>query len=233
MLVAARDAGVGRFVYAASSTTYGDHPGQPKVEESIGRPHSPYAVTKIANELYADVFATTYGLVVIGLRYFIVFGRRQDPSGAFAAVIPRWFDGLLGGDGVFINGDGETSRDFCYIDNCVQANLLAATVGEAEALDQVYNVAYGERTTLNELFRMIRDLLSETDPQVLAIEPTYRDFRPGDVRHSLADIGKARGRLGYEPRFDIGRGLREATAWYRSRSVGAIAAADGSKPPQR
>ncbi len=217
MLVACRDAGVDRFVYAASSSTYGDHPGLPKVEDAIGKPLSPYAVTKLTNELYADVFASTYGLRVIGLRYFNVFGRRQDPSGAYAAVIPKWFAGLLSGAGVVINGDGDTSRDFCYIDNCVQANLLAGTTENGEAFAQVYNVACGERTTLNELFDMIRTILGESDPGVLGVEPTYADFRAGDVRHSLADVSKAGRLLGYEPRFDVARGLRAAVDWYRTR----------------
>jgi UDP-N-acetylglucosamine/UDP-N-acetylgalactosamine 4-epimerase len=163
------------FVYAASSSTYGDHPGLPKQENKIGNPLSPYAVTKYVNELYADVFARSYGFGAISLRYFNVFGSRQDPNGAYAAVIPKWFAGLLGNEPVFINGDGETSRDFCYIDNCVQANILAATTSNPDALNQVYNVAFGERTTLNELFRMIRDLVAETRPEVAEIKPVYRD----------------------------------------------------------
>ncbi|MEW6429113.1 MAG: SDR family oxidoreductase [Thermodesulfobacteriota bacterium] len=213
MLVAARDAGVTRFVYAASSSTYGDHPGLPKVEDVIGRPLSPYAVTKYVNELYADVFGRAYGLPTIGLRYFNIFGPRQDPSGAYAAVIPLWFAGLLAGKVCHINGDGDTSRDFCYIDNCVQANLLAATA-EAEAVNQVYNVAFGERTTLKELFFLIRDLVARQNPGAGEAEPSYRDFRAGDVRHSLADIGKARALLGYAPEFSVRAGLEKAAAWY-------------------
>ena len=214
MLVAARDCDVKRFVYAASSSTYGDHPALPKVEEKIGRPLSPYAVTKYVNELYADVFAKTYGIEVIGLRYFNILGKRQDPNGAYAAVIPKWFAGLLKGDTVYINGDGETSRDFCYIHNCVQANLLAACTKETNAINQVYNVAFGERTTLNELFLYIRDLVAEHFPHVKNIQPDYREFRAGDVRHSLADLSKAQKLLGYEPQYSVKAGLDEAARWY-------------------
>jgi len=214
MLVAARDAGVKRFVYAASSSTYGDHPDLPKVEEKIGNPLSPYAVTKLVNELYAGVFARCYGFRTIGLRYFNIFGRRQDPNGAYAAVIPKWFAGLIQGEAVHINGDGETSRDFCYIDNCVQANLLAATVEDDGATDQVYNVAYGERTSLNELFELVRERVAARHPEAASAEPVYREFRPGDVRHSLADIGKARRLLGYEPGYSLADGLDEAAQWY-------------------
>ncbi|MBK1644302.1 LPS biosynthesis protein WbpP [Thiocapsa imhoffii] len=214
MLVAARDQGVGRFVYAASSSTYGDHPGLPKQEDIIGKPLSPYAVTKYVNELYADVFARTYGLSSIGLRYFNVFGPRQDPNGAYAAVIPKWTAALLTGAEVFINGDGETSRDFCYIDNSVQANLLAATVADPTAINQVYNVAVGERTTLNALFEAIRDALAPRFPHLRDVQPSYRDFRPGDVRHSLANIEKARTRLGYAPSHRLSDGLAEAMDWY-------------------
>lgn len=214
MLVAARDQGVERFIYAASSSTYGDHPGLPKQEDRIGKPLSPYAVTKVVNELYADVFARTYGLSSIGLRYFNIFGPRQDPAGAYAAVIPKWTAALLGGADVFINGDGETSRDFCYIDNAVQANLLAATVTDPAAVNQVYNVAVGERTTLNALFAAIRDTLAPRFPHLRDVQPCYRDFRPGDVRHSLADIDKARTRLGYAPSHRLGDGLAEAMDWY-------------------
>ncbi len=214
MLVAARDAEVKRFVYAASSSTYGDHPGLPKVEDKIGRPLSPYAVTKYVNELYADVFARTYGFKSIGLRYFNIFGRRQDPAGAYAAVMPKWFSALINGGEIFINGDGETSRDFCYIDNCVQANLLAACAAGEDALNQVYNVAFGERTTLNELFVLIRERVASVVTDAAAREPEYRDFRPGDVRHSLADISKARDLLGYEPQFSVSKGLDQAVAWY-------------------
>jgi UDP-N-acetylglucosamine 4-epimerase len=218
MLVAARDAQVKRMVYAASSSTYGDHPGLPKVEEIIGDPLSPYAVTKLVNELYAAVFARTYNFATIGLRYFNIFGQRQDPDGAYAAVIPKWFAGLLQGETVFINGDGETSRDFCFIDNCVQANILAATADEAAA-DQVYNVAFGERTSLNELYRLIRERVAGNVPAAGAAEPVHRDFRAGDVRHSLADISKAGKQLGYHPEFSVRAGLDKATAWYIKRFV--------------
>ena len=213
MLVAARDAGVKRFVYAASSSTYGDHLGLPKLEDEIGRPLSPYAVTKYANELYAGVFQRAYGLPSVGLRYFNVFGPRQDPEGAYAAVIPKWVGTLLAGEPCAINGDGETSRDFCYVANAVQANLLAAVADGSEG-HQVYNVACGDRTTLNELFRMIRDELARRVPTVAGVVPIYRDFRPGDVRHSLADIGKIRRHLGYEPTHRLADGLAEAIRWY-------------------
>lgn len=214
MLVAARDAKVKRFVYAASSSTYGDHPGLPKVEAAIGKPLSPYAVTKYVNELYGDVFARTYGFKTIGLRYFNIFGRRQDPNGAYAAVMPKWFLGLIRSEELFINGDGETSRDFCYIDNCAQANLLAACTDNEESLNQVYNVAFGERTTLNELFDLIRERVAKVYPDAKEIKPTYRDFRAGDVRHSLADIGKAEKLLGYKPEFSVKAGLDQAAQWY-------------------
>ena len=216
MLTAARDAGVRRFVYAASSSTYGDHPDLPKIEERIGNPLSPYAVTKLVNELYAAVFARTYGFRSIGLRYFNIFGQRQDPDGAYAAVIPRWFAALLTGEPVYINGDGETSRDFCFIDNCVQANLLAATAPD-EAADQVYNVAFGERTSLNELFALIRERVADRVPAARDAEPVYRDFRAGDVRHSLADITKAARLLGYQPEYSVRAGLDQAAAWYVER----------------
>ncbi|MCI3204948.1 MULTISPECIES: NAD-dependent epimerase/dehydratase family protein [Pandoraea] len=214
MLVAARDAKVSRFVYAASSSTYGDHPGLPKVEDKTGKPLSPYAVTKLVNELYADVFARTYGLKTIGLRYFNIFGRRQDPDGAYAAVIPKWIASLARNEAVFINGDGETSRDFCYVDNAVQANLLAGTVTNDEAINQVYNVAVGDRTTLNELYHHLRENLAAKYPHLNNAQPVYRDFRAGDVRHSLADIDKARRLLGYQPTHRIGEGLKEAMDWY-------------------
>ncbi len=214
MLVAARDAKVERFVYAASSSTYGDHPGLPKIEERIGNPLSPYAVTKYVNELYADVFARAYGFQPIGLRYFNIFGRRQDPKGAYAAVMPTWFASMLAKEPVYINGDGETSRDFCYIDNCVQANILAATANHPDAAGQVYNVAFGERTTLNELFVLIRDRITAQRPDMTIPAPVYRDFRPGDVRHSLADITKAHNLLGYEPTHSVRQGLEETAAWY-------------------
>ena len=214
MLVAARDASVKRFVYAGSSSTYGDHPDLPKVEDRIGRPLSPYAVTKYVNELYAEVFARAYGLRTIGLRYFSVFGPRQDPNGAYAAVIPRWIAAMLRGEAVHINGDGETSRDFCYVANAVQANLLAAAAEDPAALNQVYNVAVGERTSLNELFACLRDLLAPRIPGLSALRPTYRDFRAGDVRHSLADVSKAARLLGYAPSHSVREGLHEAMDWY-------------------
>lgn len=214
ILVAARDVGVKRFVYAASSSTYGDHPGLPKVEDRIGKPLSPYAVTKLVNEQYADVFARAYGFRTVGLRYFNIFGPRQDPNGAYAAVVPKWTAAMIAGDAVWINGDGETSRDFCYVANAVQANLLAATTTSEEATNQVYNIAVGDRTTLNDLFEAIRSLLAPRFPHLADFKPSYRDFRAGDVRHSLADIGKARGLLGYEPSHRISDGLREAMDWY-------------------
>ncbi len=219
MLIAARDAKVRRFVYAASSSTYGDHPDLPKQEDKIGNPLSPYAVTKLVNELYAGVFARNYGFRTIGLRYFNIFGRRQDPNGAYAAVIPKWFAGMIRGEEVFINGDGSTSRDFCYIDNCVQANLLAATVEDEAATDQVYNVAYGQRTSLNELFELVRERVARRHPQAADLQPTYRDFRPGDVRHSLADISKAERLLGYRPSHSLAQGLDEAADWYLDKLV--------------
>ena len=222
MLLAARDTGVRRFVYAASSSTYGDHPGLPKVEERIGRPLSPYAVTKYVNELYAGVFQRSYGLQTIGLRYFNVFGRRQDPDGAYAAVIPRWVGNLLHGQPCQIHGDGETSRDFCYIDNVLQANVLAA-VAPAEATDEVYNVACGERTTLNELFGALRDGPARHRPELADARPHYDDFRAGDVRHSLADIAKIRQRLGYEPTHLVREGIDEALEWYAVRAAQAAA----------
>ena len=214
MLVAARDTPVTRFVYAASSSTYGDHPGLPKLEDRIGKPLSPYAVTKLVNEQYAEVFARAYGFKAIGLRYFNIFGPHQDPNGAYAAVVPKWTAAMIRNDAVWINGDGETSRDFCYIANAVQANLLAATAKSEEAANQVYNVAVGDRTTLNELFEAIRSTLEPHFPHLKGFKPSYRDFRAGDVRHSLADIGKARTLLGYEPTHHIRQGLAEAMDWY-------------------
>lgn len=214
MLVAARDAGVKNFVYAASSSTYGDEPGLPKVEDRIGRPLSPYAVTKYVNELYADVFNRCYGFSSIGLRYFNVFGKRQDPNGAYAAVIPVWFAALLRNQPVRINGDGETSRDFCYIDNTVQANILAACTQEPEARGKVYNVAVSDRTTLNELFYAIRDEVARHNPSVVEMKPEYGPFRPGDVRHSQADITRAKQLLGYEPQIHVPQGLRLSGDWY-------------------
>jgi UDP-N-acetylglucosamine 4-epimerase len=220
MLVAARDAKVKRFVYAASSSTYGDHPDLPKVEDKIGKPLSPYAVTKVVNEIYADVFAKTYGLPNIGLRYFNVFGPRQDPKGAYAAVIPKWIAAMIGNEPIYINGDGETSRDFCYIDNTVQANLLAATTDNPDAINQIYNVAAGERTSLNQLFELLRSGLAENHPHLHHIKPIYRDFRAGDVKHSLASIDKAERLLGYQATIKVGDGLNRSTRWY-CRSSGA------------
>ncbi|WP_423198197.1 MULTISPECIES: NAD-dependent epimerase/dehydratase family protein [unclassified Cupriavidus] len=213
MLVAARDAGVKNFVYAASSSTYGDHPGLPKVENRIGKPLSPYAVTKYVNELYADVFARCYGFNSIGLRYFNVFGKRQDPEGAYAAVIPKWTAALIQGDDVFINGDGETSRDFCYVKNVIQINLLAAMTENAESLNQVYNVAVGDRTTLNTLYDLLKANLQAHGVSD-RVRPIYRDFRAGDVRHSQADIGKATRLLGYAPTHRLRDGIAEAMPWY-------------------
>ena len=213
MLVAARDAGVPRFVYAASSSTYGDHPALPKVEERIGRPLSPYAVSKYVNELYAGVFQRVYGLPVVGLRYFNVFGPRQDPEGAYAAVIPSWIAALMAGEPCTIFGDGETSRDFCFIENVIQANLLAAT-GPAEATGDVYNVALGGRTTLNELFAAIRDRLALERPELAGVQPEFAQFRNGDVRHSQADISKIRRVLEYEPTHSVEAGLEIALPWY-------------------
>ena len=217
MLVAARDAKVQRFVYASSSSIYGDDATLPKVEAITGEPLSPYAASKQANELYADVFARCYGIQTVGLRYFNVFGARQDPEGAYAAVIPRWIRAILTGEPVEVNGDGETSRDFCYIANVVQANLLAGLTGEPRALNQVYNIAVGEKTSLNGLLEILRMLL-RTD-----FEPVYRPFRAGDVRHSLADISLARERLGYAPTHSLASGLREALSWYVNRFSGAPA----------
>ena len=216
MLVASKDAKVRRFVYAASSSTYGDHPDLPKVEDKIGNPLSPYAVTKVVNELYASVFAKTYGFKVIGLRYFNIFGKRQDPNGAYAAVIPKWVAAILNKEDVFINGDGETSRDFCYIDNTVQMNLLAATTDNNEATDQVYNVALNDRTSLNTLYQMIEERLIQRTVGLERKEPIYRDFRAGDVRHSQANIDKAQNLLGYQPKYKISEGMDEAMDWYVS-----------------
>lgn len=214
MLVAARDANVQSFTYAASSSTYGDHPALPKVEENIGNPLSPYAVTKYVNELYAAVFARSYGFKTVGLRYFNVFGPRQDPNGAYAAVIPKWTDALLKGETVYINGDGETSRDFCFVDNAVQANLLAACASE-KAKNQVYNVALGDRTTLNQLFLALRDILGVSNVEPTS-NPIYRAFRDGDVRHSQADTSKAQKFLGYAPTHRVQEGIVKAMPWYQS-----------------
>lgn len=214
MLVASRDAGIKRFVYAASSSTYGDHPALPKLEDRIGKPLSPYAVTKYVNELYAEVFARNYGLNSIGLRYFNVFGPRQDPDGAYAAVIPKWISAMIKSEQVYINGDGETSRDFCYVDNVIQANLLAAKTGSPEALNQVFNVAVGRQTTLSELYGLISSELLKRLPDLAIIRPEFRDFRPADVRHSLASIDKARTLLGYQPTHTVDQGLSKAMDWY-------------------
>ena len=213
MMVAARDANVSSFTYAASSSTYGDHPALPKIEENIGKPLSPYAVTKYVNELYADVFAKTYGFKTIGLRYFNVFGQRQDPKGAYAAVIPKWTSSMIAGEDVYINGDGETSRDFCFIQNVVQANILAATTQSDEAKNQVYNVALGDRTTLNDLYRAIQAALATNDVN-FERDPVYREFRAGDVRHSQASIAKIQQHLGYAPEFKIAEGIQLAMRWY-------------------
>lgn len=214
LLVAARDAKVKSFTYAASSSTYGDHPGLPKVEDVIGKPLSPYAVTKYVNELYADVFARSYGMDTIGLRYFNVFGPRQDPDGAYAAVVPKWTAALLKGQDVFINGDGETSRDFCFVANAVQANLLAATAtAGGPARNQVYNVAVGDRTTLNTLFVLLRDNLVAHGVKA-DVKPIHRDFRNGDVRHSQADVGKAQRLLGYAASHRMAQGIEAAMPWY-------------------
>lgn len=214
MLIAARDSQVKRFVYAASSSTYGDHPDLPKVEDKIGNPLSPYAVTKLVNELYASVFARTYDFKTIGLRYFNIFGKRQDPNGAYAAVIPKWVASILHGEEVFINGTGETSRDFCYIDNTVQMNILAATSENPDAVNQVYNTALNDRTNLTDLYKLIEERLISLKPDLKSRKPTYRDFRAGDVMHSQADISKAQKLLGYKPTHKIGQGLDQAMYWY-------------------
>ena len=214
MLVAARDEKVERFVYAASSSTYGDHPGLPKVEDVIGKPLSPYAVTKYVNELYADVFSKSYGVDVIGLRYFNVFGKRQDPNGAYAAVIPKWVSSLMDDESVFINGDGTTSRDFCYIDNVVQMNILSALTTDERAVNQVYNVAVGDETSLFELYNMIKVRLVDYKCGVKEKSPIFREFRKGDVKHSLASIEKANDLLGYQPKYKIENGLDLAINWY-------------------
>lgn len=212
MLDAAKEEGVSSFTYAASSSTYGDHPALPKVEENIGNPLSPYAVTKYVNELYASVYARTYGFKAIGLRYFNVFGRRQDPNGAYAAVIPKWTAAMINGEDIYINGDGETSRDFSYIENVIQMNLLAAT-GANDALGEVYNCAVGDRTTLNTLFKALQLELG-INGVTYESQPEYREFRAGDVRHSQASVDKAKSKLGYEPKFNIQQGISEAMPWY-------------------
>lgn len=212
MLTAAKEANVASFTYAASSSTYGDHPALPKVEENIGSPLSPYAVTKYVNELYASVYARTYAFNTIGLRYFNVFGKRQDPNGAYAAVIPKWTSNMIKNEELFINGDGETSRDFCFVENTVQMNILAATASNG-AKNSVYNVAVGDRTSLNDLFLAIKKALIKNEIGV-SLEPIYRDFRAGDVRHSQADISKAKNALGYSPEYNIVEGIRKAMPWY-------------------
>jgi len=224
LLVAARDAGVRRFVYAASSSTYGDHPALPKVESQIGRPLSPYAVTKYVDELYADVFGRCYGIETIGLRYFNVFGSRQDPDGAYAAVIPRWIAAMMRGTPVTIHGDGETTRDFCYVKNVVQANLLAATSTNPKAINEVYNVAVGGRTSLNQLHALLTGLVSQWRPGQPIAPARHDAFRQGDVRHSQADVSKAQALLDYRPEYDMATGLAEAMSWYAKGddSIGAM-----------
>jgi UDP-N-acetylglucosamine 4-epimerase len=212
MLVAAKGADIKRFVYAASSSTYGDHPDLPKIEDKIGKPLSPYAVTKYVNELYADVFARTYGLNSIGLRYFNVFGKRQDPNGAYAAVIPKWIASMIQGEPIFINGDGQTSRDFCYVKNVIEANLLAVLAPEI-AQNQVYNVAVGDRTTLTQLFECLDTSLLQ-NKVIYGQNPQYCDFRSGDVRHSQADISKAARLLGYDPKYRLRQGIEEVMPWF-------------------
>ena len=214
MIIASRDAGIKRFVFAASSSTYGDSKTLPKVEDVIGRPLSPYAITKYVNELYADVFAKTYGIEYIGLRYFNVFGRRQDPHGAYAAVIPLFVKKFMAHEAPTINGDGEYSRDFTYIDNVIQMNMLALTTTNPDAVNQIYNTAFGERTTLNQLVSYLKEFLSEFDPTIANINPIYGPNRAGDIPHSLASIEKAKERLGYNPLFSMKEGLKEATKWY-------------------
>ena len=217
MLVASRDAGVKRFIYAASSSTYGDSPSLPKVEEVIGKPLSPYAITKYVNELYADVFSRTYGMEFIGLRYFNVFGRRQDPNGAYAAVIPLFVKQLMQHESPVINGDGEYSRDFTYIDNVIQMNLRAMETDNPDAVNQVYNTAYGERTTLNQLVGYLKEYLSEHDPAIAEVEVIHGPNRAGDIPHSLASIDKAKDLLGYTPEYSMKEGLKEAVKWYWQR----------------
>ncbi len=214
MILAARDAGVESFVYASSSSVYGDEPNLPKKEDRIGNPLSPYALTKLQNEQIAQIFARCYGFRSIGLRYFNVFGPRQDPNGPYAAVIPRWFEALSNGKQPLIYGDGETGRDFCYVENVVQANILAATTSNESAWNRTYNVACGCQTTLNKLVTLIRDEVSKKHPEAEIIEPKYEDFRQGDIRHSLADISQGRELLGYHPQFFIQDGLRKASDWY-------------------
>jgi UDP-N-acetylglucosamine 4-epimerase len=225
MLVAARDAGVGSFVYASSSAAYGDHPALPKTEPHIGRALSPYGLTKHMNELYAAVFETCYGFSGIGLRYFNVFGPRQDADGAYASVIPKWIGALLRGQPAWINGDGSTTRDFCHIDNVVQANLLAATAEEPRARGQAYNIAAGEQTSLSELFAIVRGMLAERIPALAGAQPQHREFRPGDVLHSRADTGKAAELLGYQPAVKVLEGLRQTVDWFAAQYAGQHPAA--------
>ena len=214
MLTASRDAGVKRFVYAASSSTYGDSKGLPKVEDVIGKPLSPYAITKYVNELYADVFSKTYGLETIGLRYFNVFGRKQDPNGAYAAVIPKFVGQLMKGESPTINGDGNYSRDFTYIDNVLQANMLALVTQNSEAVNTVYNVAYGDRNTLNDLIGYLKEYLSEYDEKIIKVEINHGPNRVGDIPHSLASVEKAKKLLNYNPQYSLQKGLKEAVQWY-------------------
>ena len=214
MLVASKDAGVKRFIYAASSSTYGDSQSLPKVEDVIGKPLSPYAITKYVNELYADVFSRTYGIETIGLRYFNVFGRKQDPNGAYAAVIPLFVKKLMNHESPLINGDGEYSRDFTYIDNVIQMNIRAMETKSPDAINTVYNTAYGERTTLNQLVGYLKEYLSEFDPEIAQVEILHGPNRAGDIPHSLANIDKARNLLGYNPQFSMKQGLKEAVKWY-------------------
>jgi UDP-N-acetylglucosamine 4-epimerase len=214
MLVAAKDTNVKRFIYAASSSTYGDHPALPKKEDITGKPLSPYAVTKLVNEIYADVFNHTYQLDSIGLRYFNVFGRRQAINSAYAAVIPEWVGSIINNQDVFINGDGSTSRDFTFIDNVVQANILSATSKNPDAINKIYNIAAGERTTLIELFQFISKNIEAFEPRLKPKKPIFRDFREGDVKHSLADISRAKLYLGYEPTHNVEQGIEAAVTWY-------------------
>lgn len=214
MIIASRDAGVKRFIFAASSSTYGDSKTLPKVEDVIGKPLSPYAITKYVDELYADVFAKTYGTEYIGLRYFNVFGRRQDPNGAYAAVIPLFVKRFMNHESPNINGDGEYSRDFTYIDNVIQMNMLALQTQNPEALNQIYNTAYGERTTLNQLVAYLKEYLSEYDPKIANIDATHGPNRAGDIPHSLANVDKAKKLLGYDPKYSMREGLKEACKWY-------------------
>jgi UDP-N-acetylglucosamine 4-epimerase len=214
MMIASKEANVKRFVYASSSSSYGDQSDLPKVEDKIGSPLSPYAVSKIVNELYADVFAKVYGFRTIGLRYFNIFGKRQDPNGAYAAVIPKWVSAILNNEEIYINGDGETSRDFCYIDNTVQVNLLAATTSLDEATNQIYNVALNESTSLNKLYQMIEEKIGQRKHDIEKKAPIYQDFRVGDIRHSKANIDKAKLLLNYQPKYTLNEGLDHTMDWY-------------------